>query len=110
MYVYTYIYTQYNMDETCIDTNPTPISLEMVKEVVEKMNKHHQIEILKIIHKYPTIKINENKNGIYINLAYLPQDVLQEIHKYIEYTEQQESSLNTFEIQKNEFKNTFFDG
>jgi hypothetical protein len=98
------------MDETCIDTNPTPISLEMVKEVVEKMNKHHQIEILKIIHKYPTIKINENKNGIYINLAYLPQDVLQEIHKYIEYTEQQESSLNTFEIQKNEFKNTFFDG
>jgi hypothetical protein len=110
MYVYTYKYTQYNMDETCIDTNPTPISLEMVKEVVEKMNKHHQIEILKIIHKYPTIKINENKNGIYINLAYLPQDVLQEIHKYIEYTEQQESSLNTFEIQKNEFKNTFFDG
>jgi hypothetical protein len=85
-------------------------TLDQIKDFVEKMNKHHQIEILKIIHKYPNIKINENKNGIYINLSYLPEDVLQDICKYIEYTEQQESSLNTLEFQKNEFKNAFFDG
>ena len=85
-------------------------TLDQVKELVEKMNKHHQIEILKLIHKDPSIKINENKNGIYINLAYLPEVVLQDICKYIEYTEQQESSLNTLEVQKNEFKNAFFDG
>jgi DNA-binding transcriptional MerR regulator len=91
-------------------TRDTKYSLEQIKELVEKMNKHHQIEILKIIHKYPAIKINENKNGIYINLAYLSEDVLEEIYKYIDYTEQQESSLNTLELQKNEFKNTFFDG
>lgn len=92
-----------------INTN-IKYSLEQIKELVEKMNKHHQIEILKIIHKNPAIKINENKNGIYINLAYLPEEVLEEIYKYIDYTEQQESSLNTLELQKNEFKNTFFDG
>ena len=85
-------------------------TLENIKEFVEKMNKHHQIEILKIINKHPSIKINENKNGIYINLAYLPYGVLQEIHRYIDYTEHQETSLNTLENQKKEFKNTFFDG
>ena len=85
-------------------------AIDQIKELVEKMNKHHQIEILKIIHKHPSIKINENKNGIYINLAYLPDDVIHDICKYIAYTEQQESSLNTLEVQKNEFKNTFFDG
>ena len=84
-------------------------SLEQMKELIEKMNKHHQIEILKIIYKDPSsITINENKNGIYINLAYLPANVIEDICKYIQYTEQQETSLNVLEVQKNKFKNTFF--
>jgi hypothetical protein len=33
---------------------------------------------------------------------------LDEIEEYVEYTKEQENSLNTLEYQKEDFKNTFF--
>ena len=82
-------------------------NLENIKKSVESLNKYHQIEILKILSK-KLCKINENKSGIYVNLSFLPKEILDEIDEYIEYTKEQENSLNTMEYQKEEFKNTFF--
>ena len=82
-------------------------SLENIKNYVEKMNKYHQIEILKILSKN-LCKLNENKSGIYVNLSFLTKETLNEIKEYIEYTKEQEDSLNRMEYQKEEFKNAFF--
>jgi len=81
--------------------------LEVLKKNIELLNKHHQVEILKILTKHLS-KINENKSGCYINLSFLPEVTLDEIKKYIDYVNIQEESLITMEYQKEEFKNAFF--
>ena len=81
--------------------------LEHMKNYIESMSKFNQIEILKILSKN-LCKINENKSGVYINLSFLPQDIIDKMQEYIEYVKNQEESLKTMEYQKEEFKNIFF--
>jgi hypothetical protein len=82
--------------------------LENMKSRIEQMNKSHQIEILKILNKYPAVKLNENKSGIFVNLSFLPNDALDNMVQYLDYVKDQEQSLDTMENQKQNFKNTFF--
>jgi len=84
------------------------MDLETIKKKIESLDKTQQIEVLRIIKKNPNSKLNENKNGIYINLTFLPEDVLQEIRNFMQYTTDQEQVLIPIESQKQEFKNTFF--
>lgn len=94
-------------------SSPSPPSifsievLEKMKLKIESMNKHHQIEILKIFHQYHT-KLNENKSGVFVNLSFLSKEVIDELQKYIDYVEQQEDALIIVESQKEEYKNTMF--
>ena len=81
--------------------------LETIKLSIEKMNKHHQIEILRILSKQ-LCTLNENKSGVYVNLTYINDDVIEELQKYIEYTKEQEETLITTEYQKEEFKTALF--
>jgi len=82
--------------------------LNRLKERTEKLNKFHQIEILKILQADDKCTINENNNGIFINLTSLPNKVIFELEKYLEYAEQQEIQLGEIEKQKNTLSNTFF--
>jgi len=82
--------------------------LSSIKDKIEKMPKNNQIEILKILKKYQNIKLNENKSGIFVNLSFLSKEILDEIDKYVNYVNDQETVINTIETQKQEFKNTFF--
>ena len=82
--------------------------LETMKQRIEKMNKKHHIEILKILKRYSAVKLNENKSGVYINLCFLPDEPLDEIRNYIKYIDVQESTIMTVETRKEEYKNTFF--
>lgn len=81
---------------------------ELLKTKIEKMDKSRHIEILKIIRKYPAIKINENKNGIYINMHCITKLAMEEISKYCLYVGEQECSLNILENEKKEIRKTFF--
>lgn len=82
------------------------VLLDTLKIKIEKLDKHHHIEILKIIQKNNTVKLNENKNGIYINLSFVPQETLTEIQKYLLFVQDQETSLEQVEKQKEDFKRT----
>lgn len=81
--------------------------LDNIKNIIEGLNKHHQVEILKILDK-SNCKLNENKSGVYVNMSYLSEDTIQELEKYLDYIKDQEESLVTMEHQKEEFKNTYF--
>jgi len=81
--------------------------LEKLKTSIEQMNKYHQIEVLRILSK-KLCKLNENKSGVYVNLTYISNEVIEELQKYIEYTKQQEETLKTTEYQKEEFKTALF--
>jgi ACT domain-containing protein len=82
--------------------------LENIKNTIERMNKTQHIEILRILKQNPSIKLNENRNGIYINLSYLSQESIDKLTQYIEYVDEQERNLEKMETQKEEFKSTFF--
>ena len=84
-----------------IDVN----KLEALKTKLETLNKFHQVEILKILSKN-LCKLNENKSGIFINMSFLEEDVVEELTKYVDYIDDQNETFQTIEYQKDEFKNT----
>jgi uncharacterized protein with gpF-like domain len=85
----------------------SPDVLDNIKKNIEKMTKIHQVKVLNILSKH-ACKLNENKSGVYVNMSFLPNDVVDELNDYIQYVSEQEESFNTAEYQKEEFKNSFF--
>jgi hypothetical protein len=81
--------------------------LTQLKYSIERMQKVNQVEVLRIL-KNQNAKLNENKNGILVNLTYLPKELLKELCDYIKYVQEQEKLINMDEVQKNEFKTTYF--
>ncbi len=86
----------------------TECSLNILKMKIEQMSKQHHIEILKILKKYNNITLNENKSGVYVNLSFLPDPVINDMMNYVKYIDEQEKTLSSFETQKQDFRNTFF--
>jgi len=83
--------------------------LEDLKAQIEKMPKTHQLEILKIMKSSPDVKLNENKSGVYINLSFLPKDVIPKIQDYLVYVKDQENALRSIESQKQDYAKTYFE-
>lgn len=77
--------------------------IDDLKIKIEGLNKFHQIEILKILSKN-LCKLNENKSGIFINMSFLPSDVIEQLDRYVSYVEEQDETIQTVEFQKEEFK------
>lgn len=78
--------------------------LDILKSKIESMDKHVQIEILRIMKKNPSVKLNENKSGVFINLSFLPNETLQELEAYLNYVDMQQDTLQETETQKEKFK------
>jgi len=78
--------------------------IESLKNRIEKMDKIHHIEILKILKKYNKIRLNENKSGVFVNMSFLPIEILEEIIKYIEYVNEQEVYINVVEEEQEKLK------
>lgn len=90
------------------ESTPSDQTLDDIKVAIEKMGKTQHIEVLNILKRNSNIKINENRNGVYINLSYIPITAVYELETYISYIKDQEQSLNTMEIEKENYKNNFF--
>jgi F420-0:gamma-glutamyl ligase len=86
----------------------TTEELISVRDKIELMPKFNHVEILKILKKYDSIILNENKNGTLINLAGIDRVILNELNTYISYVNTQESHLSHLEKQKEDFKNIYF--
>lgn len=47
------------------------IDLVTLKDKVERLGKNHILEILSILKNTPGVKLNENKNGVFVNMSFL---------------------------------------
>jgi hypothetical protein len=83
--------------------------LDVLKKKIELLEKNQQIEILRIIHNAQSNIINENKNGIYINMSSLTDDIIDELQNYLTYINTQEKDLIVNENIMKDFQNTFFE-
>ena len=53
----------------------------MIQKISALDAKEHII-IGTILRKYPSVKLNENKGGVMVNVSTLPDEAIQEIEKY----------------------------
>jgi hypothetical protein len=81
-----------------------------IKEKIENMNKHHQIEILRLLKKDKNIVLNENSNGVFVNISYLDDNTLESLKKYIEYVDNQTVNIESVENKKTIIETTYFKG
>jgi hypothetical protein len=79
-----------------------------LKDQIESLNKHHQIEILRILKQDKTITLNENNNGVFINITGITEELYNKLNDYIEYVNNQKNNIETIESQKSVLENTFF--
>lgn len=84
------------------------MSISILKERIEHMEKYHQIEILRILTKFSEVKTNENNNGTFINLTELSVDIIKELEKYTDYVDEQQKLLKKIETEKEELEQNFF--
>lgn len=82
--------------------------LMTLKDGIENMPVVHQIEILRILNAKQT-QINENKNGVFVNISKLNNNLLHELYDYMTYVIKQEKQLNEIEEQKQSLTKEFFD-
>lgn len=85
-----------------------PEKINNMKNDIEKMEKYHQVELLRMLSTDKTIKINENKSGVFINLSVLPPNILSRIENFIAYVKEQNNTLNNVEHEKKQYKNAYF--
>ena len=81
-----------------------------LKKIIENMSICYQLEVLRIIKNTDNVSISENKNGSFINLTELPEDILAKLDTYIVYVNEQQKTLTDLEKEKNRLANTFFNG
>jgi len=91
------------MDSKAVD------KLEKIKLQIEKMNIAQQVEVLKILNGDDKVILNENKSGIYVNLSFLPEEVVDKIDNFVKYVQDQEKSLNVIEDKKENVKIEYFE-
>ncbi len=82
--------------------------LMTLKEGIEHMPVIHQIEVLRILNTKHT-QINENKNGVFINISKVNDTTLLELEDYKKYVIKQEEQLNEIEKQKQSLTKEFFE-
>ena len=73
------------------------VVLEKLKLSIERLPPFHHIEILRVLKKHNNITLNENRYGVYINLSFVPEDVLNELHNFVVYVAEQETQLEIIE-------------
>lgn len=82
--------------------------LEDLKNKIEKFEKIHQIEVLRLLIDNEC-KVNENKSGIFVNLSYLDESIIEKLKKLLVYVSEQTETFKTIEYQKDDYKQNYFD-
>jgi hypothetical protein len=82
-------------------------ALKYLRDKIETLTVFHQIEILRIL-QMNKVTFSENKNGVFVNLTYVSQDIIKKINDYIVYVDKQELQLSEVEEKKIVLSNQYF--
>tara|TARA_B100000073_G_C23305532_1_gene400472 strand:- start:22 stop:327 length:306 start_codon:yes stop_codon:yes gene_type:complete len=84
--------------------------LRELKEMIEGMSHHHQIEVLRILHDKNHSSLNENQNGTFVNLTLLCEETIIALKEYADYVKDQQQTLAVIEARKKQIQNKYFKG
>lgn len=77
---------------------------ERIVNDIHQLDSTNHIVIGTILRKFENVKLNENKNGIMVNVSTLPQEAIDEVMQYLEYVQKQKTILEKIEEEANECK------
>jgi GTP-dependent phosphoenolpyruvate carboxykinase len=78
-----------------------------MKDRIEQLPNSYQIEIGKIFNKNK-VRIDENRNGLFINLSEVKKEILIELENFLRYVDEQEKHLKIIESLKTNLKADYF--
>ena len=81
--------------------------LKELKDNIELLSKSYQIEIGRLLLNN-NIQIDENKNGIFINLSKIDTPTLIKLKNFLIYANSQEVKLKNIESKQEELKDYYF--
>lgn len=64
---------------------------------IDKLNKEEHIEILKIILKQNNINYSENKNGTFLNMNDIDDNILKDVEQYVNYVNLKNKNISDIE-------------
>jgi len=82
-------------------SQPFQPSYNDLLQKIHALEQKEHIVIGTILRKYPSVKLNENKGGIMINISTLPNEAMEEVQKYMEYINTQQNILKKIENEAN---------
>jgi len=83
------------------------MNLVAIKDKIESLPRNYHIEIARLLYDNKAT-VNENQNGIFVNLSLLDVAIVEKIVQYIAYIELQECQLSVDEMSKGGLKENFF--
>jgi hypothetical protein len=83
------------------------MNLVAIKDKIESLSRSYHLEIARLLFEN-NANVNENQNGIFVNLSLLDSSLLEKIVQYIAYIELQECQLSVDETSKGGLKENFF--
>lgn len=81
--------------------------LNNLRKKIENLQLSAHFEVFKLIKKY-NIPYNENTNGIFINMANLTPECIDELTNHIKWLDEQKSFLQKDEHVKDQYRENFF--
>ena len=78
-----------------------------LKTVIENMDPIHHEKVLVILNNH-NVHISENRNGCFINITNMSDELINELNTFINYINKQEKNLLDIENIKDEFKKNFY--
>jgi|TARA_B100001769_G_C22062171_1_gene571331 hypothetical protein len=81
--------------------------LKELKDNIELLSKSYQIEVGRLLLNN-NIQIDENKNGIFINLSKIDTPTLIKLRNFLIYANSQEDKLKNIESKQEELKDYYF--
>ena len=81
--------------------------LDKLCKTIELLDKIHHIEIAKIL-KMNNIYLNENNNGIFVNLNKISLPIYTTIQNYINFVKKKENDINKDEKLKKDLETNYY--
>ena len=82
-------------------------NLRELKDKIELLTPDQQIGVGRLLYDNKVIMI-ENKNGVFVNLTDITDEIVDKIQYYMVHLSQQEKTIEELELKKQQFKDNFF--
>ena len=87
------------------------MSLRELKEDIEKLSRHHQIEVLRILKSNGSNQfLNENQNGTFVNMTSLSEATIKSLRDFCNYVKEQQETLQSIEQERKRIEQEYFKG